>query len=247
MSGRLAGKKAVVTAAGAGIGQAAAAAFAAEGARVWATDIDLPAVEGIAAAAPGVTAARLDVTDVANIAAFAQDVGAVDVLLNCAGFVDGGTILDCDEAAWDWSLSLNVKSIYRVTRAFLPAMVASGGGSIINMASVAGAVTGVRKRFVYSTTKAAIVGLTRSIALDFIGQGIRCNVVCPGTVHTPSWEERVNSAPDPVQARADFIARQPMGRLGTPEEIAALCVYLASDDSAYTTGAVHVIDGGWTI
>ena len=247
MSGRLAGKKAVVTAAGAGIGRAVAEAFAAEGASVWATDIDVPAIEAIAAENQGVTARRLDVTDVAGIAAFARELGAIDVLVNGVGFVDNGTILDCDEAAWDGSLSLNVKSIYQVTRAFLPAMIEAGGGSIVNMSSVAGAVTGVRKRFVYSASKAAIVGLTRSIAIDFIGQGIRCNVVCPGTVHTPSWEDRVNSAPDPAKARAEFIARQPMGRLGKPEEIAALCVYLASDESAYTTGAVHVIDGGWTI
>ena len=247
MGGRLAGKTALVTAAGAGIGRAAATAFAAEGAAVWATDIDLPAVERLAAATPGITAGLLDVTDPAEVDRWAAELGAVTVLLNCAGFVDGGTLLDCDEAAWDRSLDLNVKSLYRVTRAFLPAMVAAGGGSIINMASVAGAITGVPKRFVYATTKAAIVGLTRSIAIDFIDKGIRCNVVCPGTVHTPSWEERVNAAPDPQAARVDFIARQPMGRLGTPQEIAALCVYLASDESAYTTGAVHVIDGGWTI
>ncbi|MCB9957434.1 MAG: SDR family oxidoreductase [Rhodospirillaceae bacterium] len=250
-AGRLAGKRALVTAAGAGIGRATAAAFAREGATVRATDIDLAAVEDLAAAtagSPGVlTPGRLDVTDPVAIARMADELGTVDVLVNCAGFVDDGSVLACDEAAWERSLTLNVTSMYRTIRAFLPAMLAQGSGSIVNMASVAGAVAGVPNRFVYSATKAAIVGLTRSVARDFADRHIRCNAVCPGTVHTPSWEDRVRAAPDPERAKADFIARQPMGRLGTPQEVAQLCVYLASDESAYTTGAIHVIDGGWTI
>ncbi|MCA8934556.1 MAG: SDR family oxidoreductase [Rhodospirillaceae bacterium] len=250
-TGRLAGKTALVTAAGAGIGRAIAAAFAREGATVRATDIDLAAVESLAASVAGMpgtlTPGRLDVTDTAAIAQLAEELGAIDVLVNCAGFVDDGSILACDEAAWERSNTLNVTSMYRTIRAFLPAMLAQGHGSIINMASVAGAITGVPNRFVYSATKAAIVGLTRSVARDFVDRQIRCNAVCPGTVHTPSWEDRVRASPDPEQAKRDFIARQPMGRLGKPEEVAHLCVYLASDESAYTTGAVHVIDGGWTI
>ena len=247
MSNRLAGKTAVVTAAGAGIGRASAKAFAAEGATVWATDVDAGALASLAEEQPALTTRVVDVTDPVAIASLAAEVGTADVLLNCAGFVHHGTILDCSEADWEVSTTLNVRSMYRMVRAFLPGMLAAGGGGIVNMSSVAGSVTGAPNRFVYGVTKAAVVGLTKSIAADFIGRGVRCNAICPGTVHTPSWEARVAAAPDPVQARKDFIARQPMGRLGTAEEIAALCVYLASDESAYTTGQVHVIDGGWTM
>ena len=247
MSNRLAGKTAVVTAAGAGIGRASAKAFAAEGAAVWATDVDADALASLADEQPALTTRVVDVTDPVAIASLAAEVGGAGVLLNGAGFVHHGTILDCSEADWEFSTTLNVRSMYRMIRAFLPGMLAAGGGSIINMSSVAGSVTGAPNRFVYGVTKAAVVGLTKSVAADFIGRGVRCNAVCPGTVHTPSWEARVAAAPDPVQARKDFIARQPMGRLGKAEEIAALCVYLASDESAYTTGQVHVIDGGWTM
>jgi 2-keto-3-deoxy-L-fuconate dehydrogenase len=175
------------------------------------------------------------------------EVGGLDALFNCAGFVANGTILDCDDAAWDFSNNLNVRAMYWMTQAFLPAMIAKGGGSIVNMSSVASSVKGVVNRFVYGTTKAAVIGLTKSVAADFIKQGIRCNAICPGTVQTPSLDDRINSAADPVEARKAFIARQPLGRLGSPEEIAALAVYLASDESAYTTGAIHVVDGGLTL
>ena len=247
MSSRLTGKTAVVTAAGAGIGRATALAYAAEGARVWTTDIDEPALAALGEADSRIATRRLDVTDAPAIAALASELGAIDVLFNCAGFVHHGTILECDEEDWDVSMTLNVRAMYRTIRAFLPAMLAAGHGRIINMSSVAGSVTGVPNRFVYGTTKAAVIGLTKSVARDFIDRGIRCNAICPGTVQTPSWEGRVAAAADPEQARRDFIARQPMGRLGRPEEVAALCVHLASDESAYTTGAVHIIDGGWTI
>ena len=247
MGSRLAGKTAVITAAGAGIGRAAALAFAAEDARVWATDIDEPALAALGEADRRIATRRLDVADTPAIAALAGELGAIDVLFNCAGFVHHGTILECGEEDWDASMTLNVRAMYRTIRAFLPGMLAAGRGSIINMSSVAGSVTGVPNRFVYGTTKAAVIGLTKSVARDFIDRGIRCNAICPGTVQTPSWEGRVAAAADPEQARRDFIARQPMGRLGRPEEVAALCVHLASDESAYTTGAVHIIDGGWTI
>ena len=246
MGGRLAGKTAVVTAAGAGIGRATAVAFATEGATVWATDIDKAAVDSLAAAHPGMVARRLDVTDAAAVGDLAREVGAAGVLFNCAGFVHGGTILNCTEDEWHQALDLNVRSMVLTIRAFLPAMLDAGGASIINMSSVAGAVTGVPNRFIYSTTKAAVVGLTKSVAADFVARGIRCNAVCAGTVDTPSLAGRMAAAPDPEMARRDFIARQPLGRLGRPEEVAALCVHLASDESAYTTGAIHVIDGGWT-
>ena len=173
----------------------------------------------------------------------AGELGAVDILFNCAGLVHEGTILECDEADWERSFDVNVTAMYRLVRAFLPAMIAAGGASIVNVSSVASDVKGVPNRFAYSASKAAVIGLTKALAVDFVKQGIRCNVICPGTVHTPSWEARAANAPDPDQARKDFIARQPMGRLGTAEEVAALAVYLASDESAFTTGAVHVIDG----
>lgn len=242
MADRLAGKRAIVTAAAQGIGRAAAELFAREGAEVVATDIDTAKLAEVA----GCTHRRLDVTDADAISAFAAEVGAVDVLFNCAGYVHHGTILDCTEEQWDMAFNLNARAMYRLTRALLPAMVARGTGSIVNMSSVASSVKGVPNRFVYGASKAAVIGLTKSIAIDFVAKGIRCNAICPGTVETPSLEDRMRSQGDYAAARQAFIARQPMGRLGTAEEIAALALYLASDESGYTTGGVHVIDGGMT-
>lgn len=246
MGGRLQGKKALITAAAQGIGRASALAFAREGAQVVATDVNEAKLRELAGT-PGITVRRLDVTDKAAIEACAAEVGAVDVLFNCAGYVAGGTILECDDKAWDFSNDINVRAMFWMTRAFLPAMIARGGGSVINMSSVASSVKGVVNRFVYGTTKAAVIGMTKSVAADFIKQNIRCNAICPGTVQTPSLDERINSAADPVEARKAFVARQPLGRLGSAEEIAALALYLASDESAYTTGTIHVIDGGLTL
>jgi len=243
MSGRLAGKTALITAAGQGIGRASAELFRDEGAAVIATDRD----PGLLAGLDGCRTLPLDVTDKAAIEALARELGAVDVLFNCAGYVHHGTILECDEAAWTFSVDLNVTAMYRICKAFLPAMLDNGGGSIVNMASVASSVKGVVNRFVYGTTKAAVIGLTKAIAADFVGRGIRCNAICPGTVETPSLEERIRARGDYDTAKAAFIARQPMGRLGKADEIAALALYLASDESAYTTGQTHVIDGGMAI
>ena len=258
MSNRLLNKVAVITAAGQGIGRATALAFAREGAQVIATDINGSALAEYANLAPNlgpnlanVQTVLLDVTKPDAITAFAAQVarqhGACSVLFNCAGFVHTGTVLSTDEAEFDFSLTLNVKSMYRMVRALLPAMLGQGGGSIINMASVASSIKGAPNRFAYGTTKAAVIGLTKSIAADFITQGIRCNAICPGTVDSPSWRDRVNEAQDPAQARADFVARQPMGRIGAAEEVAHLAVYLASDEAAFTTGAVHIVDGGWSL
>jgi 2-keto-3-deoxy-L-fuconate dehydrogenase len=246
VGGRLQGKKALITAAAQGIGRASALAFAREGAQVVATDVNEAKLRELAGT-PGIAIRRLDVTDKAAIEACAAEVGAVDVLFNCAGYVAGGTILECDDKAWDFSNDINVRAMFWMTRAFLPAMIANGGGSIVNMSSVASSVKGVINRFVYGTTKAAVIGMTKSVAADFIKQNIRCNAICPGTVQTPSLDDRINSAADPVEARKAFIARQPLGRLGSAEEIAALAVYLASDESAYTTGTINVIDGGLTL
>jgi 2-dehydro-3-deoxy-L-fuconate 4-dehydrogenase len=246
MSGRLAGKRALVTAAGQGIGRATALAFAREGATVWATDINLEALAALKGSSPGIETRRLDVRDSQAVAAIAEEFQDADVLFNCAGFVHAGTILQCSESDWDFSFDLNVKSMYRTIRAVLPGMVKKGRGSIINMSSVASSVIGVPERFVYGATKAAVIGLTKSIATDFVRQGIRCNAICPGTVDSPSLGERIAARGDAAKVREEFIARQPMGRFGKPEEIAALALYLASDESAFTTGQIHVIDGGWS-
>jgi 2-keto-3-deoxy-L-fuconate dehydrogenase len=243
---RLAGKTAVVTAAGQGIGRATALAFAAEGAQVWATDID-EAKLGSLAETPGIQVRRLDVLDDAAIAAFAAAMPAPDVLFNCAGFVHHGTVLECSDRDWDFSFNLNVRSHYVVIRQFLPSMLDHGGGSIINVASVAGSIKGIANRFVYGATKAAVIGLTKSVAIDYVRRGIRCNAICPGTVDTPSLGERINAFADPDQARKDFIARQPMGRLATAEEITGAAVYLASDESIFMTGQSLIVDGGITI
>lgn len=247
--GRLSGKRAFVTAAGQGIGRATAIAFAAEGAEVVATDIDAGKLEGLAA--HGIATAALDVTDGAVVSAAAEEAGAVDVLFNGVGYVHHGSVLECDDAAWARSFDINVTSMHRTIRAFLPAMLERGAGSIINMSSAASSVKGAPNRYAYGTTKAAVIGLTKSVAADFIGRGIRVNAICPATVHSPSWEERVKALGatlgDEEEARRQFIARQPMGRIGTPEEIAALAVYLASDESGFTTGQALVVDGGWCL
>jgi 2-keto-3-deoxy-L-fuconate dehydrogenase len=242
-SKRLAGKTAVVTAAGSGIGRASAESFARAGARVFAADIDAKALQSVA----GCETHELDVRDVSAIEAFAKSVGTVDVLFNCAGTVPKGTVLEIDPVSWKAAFDLNVNSMYHMIRAFLPAMLAARGGSIINMSSVASSITGVPDRCAYGATKAAVIGLTKSVAADFVAQGIRCNAICPGTVDTPSLQARLHAYGDYAKTRAEFEARQPMGRLGKPEEIAALALHLASDESGFTTGQIHVIDGGWMI
>jgi 2-keto-3-deoxy-L-fuconate dehydrogenase len=241
---RLKDKTAFCTASGAGIGLATVRAFRAEGARVIATDRDAGAVKALAA--EGFDARVLDVTDAAAVQAIADQVGAVDILFNCAGFVHHGTILDCDEAAFDASFDLNVKAMFRVTRAFLPGMLGLGAGSIVNIASVVSATIAAPNRFIYGTTKAAVVGMTKSIAADYIRRGIRANAICPGTVDTPSLHDRMRAMGDYDTARDSFLARQPTGKLATAEEIAPLAVYLASDESGFVTGQALAIDGGWT-
>jgi 2-keto-3-deoxy-L-fuconate dehydrogenase len=250
MTNRLAGKTALVTAAGQGIGRATAEAFVREGANVIATDINEAALAELARI-PGISARHLDVTDGLAVNALAAEIGAVDVLFNGAGYVHAGTVLDCDEQAWDFSFDLNVRSMYRLIRATLPGMLAQGQGSIINVSSAASSIKGVPNRFVYATTKAAVIGMTKSIAADFITRGVRCNAICPGTVESPSLRARIDaqskaSGQTLAQVEAAFIARQPMGRLGRTEEIAMLAVYLASDESAFTTGTSQLIDGGWS-
>ncbi len=249
MADRLTGKIALVTAAAQGIGRASALAFAAEGARVVATDIDVAKLEALKGAAKGqLDIRRLDVRDPAAIAALAGELGAVDVLLNCAGFVHHGTVLDCTEKDWDLTMDLNVRSMYRMIRAFLPAMLKRGkGASIINISSGASSVKAAPNRFVYGTSKAAVIGLTKAVAIDFIKHGIRCNAICPGTIATPSLEDRIAAQGGTQAVRDAFVQRQPLGRLGTAEEIAALAVYLASDEASFTTGAIHLIDGGWSL
>jgi 2-keto-3-deoxy-L-fuconate dehydrogenase len=244
MSDRLKGKRAFVTAGAAGIGRACALAFAREGATVFATDIDEEKLatlgqEGV------VETALLDIRDSAAVEALAKRFGSVDILLNAAGFVHHGTVLDCDDEAWDFSFDLNVKSMHRTIRSFLPGMLASGQGSIVNISSAAGVFKAAPNRYVYGATKAAVAALTRAVAADFITKGIRCNAICPGTIETPSMLDRAAAAGP--NGRDMFVSRQPMGRLGTVDEIASLAVYLASDESSFTTGVAHIIDGGWTL
>jgi len=246
MSRRLAGKKALLSAAAQGIGRASALAFAAEGAEVIATDINTEILSEIADI-DGITVRTLDVTDGDAIATTAAEVGAIDILLNVAGFVHHGSVLDCTEDEWDFGFDLNVKAAFRTVRAFLPTMLENGGGSIINMASVASSLRGLPDRLVYGATKAAVIGFTKSVAADYIRQGIRCNAICPGTVQSPSLDNRIAAFDDPIQARKEFIARQPLGRLGSTEEIAAMAIYLASDESRYTTGTTMIVDGGVTL
>ena len=250
MTARLKGKSAFVTAAGQGIGRAVAEAFVREGARVIATDINSELLASLKAET-GCETQRLDVTDAAAITAAAAAAGPVQVLFNGAGFVHAGTVLDCSEADWDFAFQLNVRSQFRTIKAFVPGMLALGGGSIINVASVAGSIKGAPNRFVYGTTKAAIIGLTKAVAADFVARGIRCNAICPGTVESPSLRDRITAQAGATgqslaQVEAAFVARQPIGRLGRVEEIAALAVYLASDESSFTTGTAQIIDGGWS-
>jgi|TARA_B100000959_G_scaffold198372_1_gene207500 2-keto-3-deoxy-L-fuconate dehydrogenase len=242
--GRLEGKTCLITAAGQGIGRASALAMRAEGASVIATDINEGALQELSG--DNLRTLRLDVRNPGSITDALSEVGAPDVLFNCAGFVANGTILDCDEDQWAFSMDLNMTALYRMCRAFLPGMINNGGGSIINMASVASSVIAAPNRFVYGATKAGVIGITKAIAADFISQGIRCNAICPGTVESPSLEQRLAATGDYDAARAAFIARQPIGRIGSAEEIAALVVHLASDESGYTTGVAHIIDGGWS-
>jgi len=239
-------KTVIITGASSGIGAATAQAFAKEGAAVWATDVDeakLAALKGI----PSLKVRKLDVLDKAAIGALAQETGPVDVLFNCAGHVHHGSVLDATDPQWSFAFDLNVRSMFWTIQAFLPGMLEKGAGSIINMSSAASSVKGAALRFIYGTTKAAVVGLTKSVAVDYVSKGIRCNAICPGTVQTPSLDERIASLGGGPDARRFFLQRQPTGRFGAPEEIAALAVYLASDESAFTTGTVNVIDGGWSV
>jgi 2-keto-3-deoxy-L-fuconate dehydrogenase len=248
MAGRLKGKTALVTAAGQGIGRAIAEAFVAEGAKVWATDLDLSKLEGL----KGAELRKLDVTSNEAVEALAQETGPVDILVNAAGWVHHGTVLDTDDRAWDFSFDINVKSMHRTIKAYLPGMLEKGAGSIVNIASGAGSVRGIPNRYAYGATKAAVIGLTKAVAADYIKRGIRANAICPGTIQSPSLDERIAAqAKASGQAietvRQAFIDRQPMGRLGTPEEIAWLAVYLASDEASYTTGQIHLADGGFAL
>mgnify|MGYP006100276389 FL=1 len=247
MSGRLEGKKIIVTAAGQGIGKATAIAFHNEGADVIATDLNDKTLADLNKEYPNIKVNTLDSTDNSAILEFVKTLDKVDVLFNAVGFVHHGTILDCEEKDWDFSFDVNIKAMYFMCKAIIPLMVKQNGGSIINISSIASSLKGLPNRFVYGASKAAIIGLTKSIASDFVKQNIRCNSIAPGTVFSPSWQDRVNQSPDPVQAKKDFIARQPMGRLGTAEEIAAMAIYLAGDESTFTTGNTFSVDGGMTI
>lgn len=245
MSGRLAGKTALVTAAGQGIGRATAEMFASEGARVFATDINaetLSALDG----RNGIETFLFDVIDAAQIGPALDRTGPLDVLMNCAGYVHGGSILECSEEDWDFAFDLNCRAMFRLMKAAIPGMIDKGRGSIINMSSVASSLKGVPNRFVYTASKAAVLGMTKSVAAEFVTKGVRCNAICPGTVDSPSLHERLRATGDYDTAWSEFVARQPMGRIGEAAEIAALATYLASDESAFTTGQAHVIDGGWT-
>ncbi len=246
MSGRLAGKKALVTAAGQGIGKSIALAFAAEGADVMATDINtetLKEIDGV----DGIKTQVLDVMDPAAIAAISEQLGPLNILANVAGFVAHGSILECDDKDWDFSFNLNAKAMFHTCKAVIPGMLENGGGSIVNIASVASSVMGIPNRFAYGASKSAVVGLTKAIAADFVTKGITCNAICPGTIQSPSLDERIAATGDLVEGRKAFVARQPMGRLGTTDEIAAAAVYLASDDATFTTGSLMMVDGGMTI
>ena len=246
--GRLSGKTAFLTASGQGIGRSTALAFHREGAKVFASDVNADLIKKLADDAPGISTMVLDARDTDAINAAAAEVGAVDILFNCAGFVHHGNILQTEEKDWDFSYDLNVKSLWRMLRAFLPGMIANGGGSIVNMSSAAQTIKAAPNRACYSSTKAAVAALTKSVAVDFVKDGIRCNCICPGTVQSPSLEDRIKAMPGTYeQNRADFVARQPMGRIAEPEEIAMLAVYLASDESGFTTGTEAVIDGGWSL
>lgn len=247
ITARLSGKQVLITAAGAGIGRESALACAREGAQVLATDLDAGALASLTAEQPGIRTAPLDVTDAAAINALAAAHDPFDVLFNCAGYVHQGSILDCDEASWRRSFAINIDAMYFLCQAVLPGMLAQGRGSIINMSSVASSIKGVANRFAYGTTKAAVIGLTKAIAADYVAKGVRCNAICPGTVRTPSLAARVKAlGGDEEAVWKSFTDRQPIGRLGDPKEIAALVVYLASDESSFTTGQTHIIDGGWS-
>jgi|TARA_A200000113_G_scaffold32797_1_gene27143 NAD(P)-dependent dehydrogenase (short-subunit alcohol dehydrogenase family) len=247
MSGRLQNKKIVVTAAGQGIGKATAIAFHDEGANVIATDINDKTLADLNKEYPKIKINKLDSTNKDSITEFTKQLDTVDVLFNAVGFVHHGTILECEENDWDFSSNVNIKSMYFMCKAILPLMIKQNSGSIVNVSSCASSLKGFPNRFVYGTTKGAVIGLTKSIAADFVKKNIRCNSIAPGTVFSPSWQDRVNQSPDPVQAKKDFIARQPMGRLGTAEEIAAIAIYLASDESTFTTGTTISVDGGISI
>jgi NAD(P)-dependent dehydrogenase (short-subunit alcohol dehydrogenase family) len=243
---RLKDKVCVVTAAGQGIGAATVRAFAREGATVWATDVDAKKLDALSGVA-GIRPHKLDVLDKVAIGALAKQTGAIDVLFNCAGFVHHGTVLDATDEQWQFAFNLNVRSMFWTIQAFLPGMVDKGSGSIVNMSSAASSVKGAALRFVYGTTKAAVIGLTKSVAVDYVSKGIRCNAICPGTVQTPSLDERIGALGGGADARQFFLQRQPTGRFGSAEEIAALAVYLASDEAGFTTGTVNVVDGGWSV